>query len=366
MRPAHEANVTTAPSAEPRVAGVWTLTDGRAIINEAEGPATILVPTEQVRLLAVDLPLASRAKRLEALPFAVEDLIAEPAESVHLALGAEVAPKRYLVGVVGHAVMAGWIEAAEAAGLDHAAMVPDALALPQPGEGEWAVDLDGGRAVVRAGDGTGFAIPVAMLVAAWEAAGRPRVVSYGAALPAEMMAGQGVRDTVPLVAPALDLRQGPYARRRGSLPDFWRRLGWIAAIGVAAHVVIATADTLMLRSIADRRADETRALVAQMAPGATVGEDVAADVGDLIPVGGSSVPQTFLPLLNRVSGALGPLAGSITVRTIGFNAKTLTLDLDGADPGLPARIDAALRASRVSGTATRSADGTIRITASGA
>jgi general secretion pathway protein L len=280
----------------------------------------MLVPTEQVRLLAVDLPLASRTKRLEALPFAIEDQIAEPIESVHLALGAEIAPKRYLVGVVRHEVMASWVEVAGEAGLGHAAMVPDALALPRPPEGEWAVDLGAERAVVRAGDGTGFAVPPAMLQAAWQAAGRPAVSSYGLPLPAEMLAGGSTLApealSERLLAPALDLRQGPYARRRAALPNVLRRLGWIVALGAAAHVVIATADTVMLRRIADRREADTRALAAIAAPGANLGGDLAASVADLLPAGSSGPTDAFLPLLTRISGALGPLAGSIQVRAI--------------------------------------------------
>lgn len=377
MRPSHEANVTAsaralgAPDAsEPLAAGVWTLAGGRLIIAERGGPATILVPTGQVRLLAVDLPLASRAKRLEALPFAIEDQIAEPIESVHLALGAEIAPKRYLVGVVRHDVMAAWVETAGEAGLGQAAMVPDALALPRPSAGEWAVDLAAERAVVRAGDGTGFAIPPAMLQPAWQAAGRPTILSYGAPLPAEMMADGSTLApgalAERLLAPALDLRQGPYARRRASLPNIWRRLGWIVALGAAAHVVIATADTVMLRTIADRREADTRALVAIAAPGANLGGDLAASVADLLPAGGSAPPDAFLPLLTRISGALGPLSGAISVRAIQYQANALTLDLDGTEPGLVGRIDAALRASRVPGSVTRSPDGSIRITASNA
>lgn len=377
MRPSHEANVTAsaralgAPDAsEPLAAGVWTLAGGRLIIAERGGPATILVPTGQVRLLAVDLPLASRAKRLEALPFAIEDQIAEPIESVHLALGAEIAPKRYLVGVVRHDVMAAWVETAGEAGLGQAAMVPDALALPRPSAGEWAVDLAAERAVVRAGDGTGFAIPPAMLQPAWQAAGRPTILSYGAPLPAEMMAGGSTLApgalAERLLAPALDLRQGPYARRRAALPNVWRRLGWIVALGAAAHVVIATADTVMLRTIADRREADTRALAAIAAPGANLGGDLAASVADLLPAGSSAPPDTFLPLLTRISGALGPLSGAIKVRAIQYQANALTLDLDGTEPGLVGRIDAALRASRVPGSVTRSPDGSIRITANNA
>lgn len=377
MRPSHEANVTDsgraigAPDApEPLAAGIWTLAGDRLIIAERGGPATMLVPTEQVRLLGVDLPLPSRAKRLEALPFAIEDQIAEPIESVHLALGAEIAPKRYLVGVVRHDVMAGWVDAAEEAGLGHAAMVPDALALPRPAEGEWAVELGADRAIVRAGDGTGFAVPPAMLQAVWQAADRPAARSYGTPLPAEMMAGGSTIAPAALserlLAPALDLRQGRYARRRAALPSVWRRLGWIVALGAAAHVVIATADTLMLRRIADRREADARAVVALAAPGANLGGDLAARVADLLPTRSSAPPDAFLPLLTRVSAALGPLSGALTIRAINYQANALTIDLDGTDPGLAGRIDAALRASRVQASVTRSPDGSIRITASNA
>ncbi len=377
MRPAHEAYVTPDPNAidapsgsEPRAAGVWTLTGGRLIIAEAGGPATILVPTEQVRLLAVDLPLSSRAKRLEALPFAIEDQIAEPIESLHLALGAEIAPKRYLVGVVRHEVMERWVDLADAGGLGQAAMVPDALALPQPPEGEWAVDLGETRALVRVGDGGGFAIPAPLLGAAWETAGKPAALAYGTALPAEMMLGRSALAPGPLatrlLSPVLDLRQGRYAVRRAGISTFWRRLGWIVAIGAAAHTAIAFADTLMLRSIADRRAAETRTVAGLAAPGANLGGDLRTVIPDLLPKSGSKAPDAFLPLLTRISGALQPLGGSLSVRQIAFEGNTLTMDVDGTDPGLAARIDAALRGAQVRATATRSPDGSIRITASAA
>lgn len=352
---------------EPRAAGVWTLAGGRLIIAERGGPATILVPTEQVRLLAVDLPLATRAKRIEALPFAIEDRIADPLDSVHLAIGDEIGTKRYLVAVVRHELMAEWIELADAAGLGHAAMVPDALALPRPGEDGWAIELAGERALVRAGDGTGFALPSTLLLPAWQAAGRPAATRYGGPLPADMAAVDGATVAAGLaarlLAPALDLRQGRYARRGAALPAIWRRLGWVVALGVAAHVGIAAADTVMLRAIADRREADARAAAALAAPGASLTGDFAASVADLLPRGGAAPPDAFTPLLSRVSAALGPLAGSLTVRALGFQADTLTLDLDGGDTGLGGRIEAALRGAGVAASVTRSRDGAIRVTA---
>jgi general secretion pathway protein L len=367
MRSVDESEVTAVPgpiSPDARAAGVWTLAGNGLIIAEPDGPATVLVPAEQVLLLAVDLPLSSRARRMEALPFAIEDRIADPIDAVHLAIGAEIAPKRYLVAVVRHEVMAAWVERAEAAGLGHAAMVPDALALPVPAEGAWSVDLGAHRAVVRAGDGTGFACAAAMLMPVWEAAGRPAATAYGAPLPAEMMLGEAALEPEPLarrlLSPPLDLRQGAYARRRAT-SNVWRRVAWIVAIGAAAHTGIALADTVMLTIIANRRAAETQQLLAVVAPGVPVTGDLATTAANLLPSGGG-VPQTFLPLLSRVSTALAPLGG-INARAMEFQANSLTMDLDG-QPGLADRIRAALRNARVTATVAESPDGSVRITAS--
>lgn len=361
----------------PPASGIWTLADGRLIIAARDGPATILVPTEQVRLLAVDLPLSSRARRLEALPFAIEDQIAEPAESLHLALGAEIAPKRYLVGVVRREVMEHWVALAEAGGLGHAAMVPDVLALPAGGADSWWALVKGNRVLVRTGEG-GFAGPVPLLKTAYEAAPHRSdldVAVAGDAPPDGSLpegwkvdgAGYTAREMVERLADApLDLRQGAYAIRRAGASRFWKRAGWIVAIGAVAHAAIAAADTLALRSIADRRAEETRTAAALAAPGANLGGDLKATIPDLLPRGGGGAPDAFLPLLSRVSGALQPLAGSFTVRRIGFEGSALTMDLDAADPGLAARIDAALRAVRLRATTTGSPGGAIRITASAA
>jgi general secretion pathway protein L len=380
MRPAHEANVTMSPNAtgapdpyEQPAAGVWTLAGDRLIITVRDWPATILVPTGQVRLLAVDLPLPSHARRVAALPFAIEDRIAEPVDSVHLALGEQIAPGRYLVGVVRHELMAGWIAQAEEAGIGHAAMVPDVLTLPRPAEG-WAVAQSDGRAAVRSADGTGFEVPAPLLRPAWEAADRPAILSYGEPLPDDMQKGAATRDpaasgpAIGAAVAALNLRQGAYAVRKVAVSGIWRKFAWVAAIGVAAHVVIAFGDVIMLRNIAGRREAETRAAAALAAPGVALGDDLANSITGMLPSGGGSqVPQLFLPLVNRVSGALGPLSGAITVRAMTFEGRILTLDLDAStDAGLPGQIESALKGAGVGAQVVRSPEGAIRITASAA
>lgn len=347
-------------------AGVWTLTGEALVAADGDGPATVLVPSEAVRLLTVELPLPTRARRLAALPFAVEDLIAEPIDSVHLALGIELAPKRYLVGVVRHDRMAEWIAAIEAAGLDHAALVPDALALPQPAAGEWAVELGETRALVRAGDGTGFAIPAPLLRTAWDAAGRPRTIAYGTALPADMADSADALALDPLarrlLAPALDLRQGLYAVRRTGA-GFWRKMATVAVLGLLAHVVIAALDTLALRTIADARVAETRALVAAKAPGTTLPQEgLAGAVADLLPrpgAGGGANP--FLTAAARLSAALTPLGADLSVRTMRSEGTSLIVDLDSTDPAFAGRVRSTLSSGGID-AAVAPIDGGVRIT----
>ncbi|MEN3749797.1 type II secretion system protein GspL [Sphingomonas sp. HF-S3] len=366
MRSVHESNVTVEPHADRRAEGVWTLAGSGPIINDPDGPATLLVPTEQVLLLAVDLPLSNRARRMEALPFAIEDRIADPIDSVHLSIGEEVGPKRYLVAVVRHEVMAGWVLAAEDAGLAHAAMVPDALSLPKPeSDAGWTVELWKQRALVRAADGTGFACDEAMFEPAWQAAGRPNLHSYNDRHPGDLPVTGTVIDSIPLGQrlrkPAIDLRQGLYARRGRPVSNAWRRTAWIVAAGAVAHAGIALADTVALRMIADRREADTRALIQQVAPGTSLQGDIATSVAALLPAGSGPAPQTFIPLVSRLSSALAPL-GAINARSVQFQSETLVMDIDG-QPGQAARVRGALQNAGIKATVTEATDGSVRISA---
>lgn len=338
-----------AASADRRnAAGVWSLADGQ--IHQIDrfdvGPAIVLVPTEQVLLLTADLPLQGLRRRAEALPFAIEDRIAAPLSAVHIALGAELSPQRHVAGVVSHAVMREWVAAIDAAGLHHARIVPDALALPMP-VGGWSVDLAGERALIRSDDGAGLAVPLAHLVPAWIAAGRPHCTAYGDPLPPEM-AGESALP-VRTADIALDLRQGAYASPHTGLPRLARRIAVVAVLGLIAHGAIAAVDTIAIRHIAARRAAETRALLAQVAPSATIGDDVAASAAEILPTDGAA-PSQFLPLLVRVGGALKQLGSAASVRSIAFDAVggTMSLQIETADMAGLQKVTPALTAQGLS------------------
>ena len=350
--PADEAISTESPAASQRTSsGIWSLDGDRLVSVEdfAEGPAVVLVRSEHVLVVSVDLPpMQSAARRREALPFAIEDRIADPLDEVHVALGGEVAPNRWLAGVVRHDLMRQWLLRLTEAGLEHASLVPDALALPVPGPGSWSVDLAGERAMVRAPDATGFAIPLALLVPAWQAAGEPECIAYGDPLPPQMHGAQAGLETQPLarrlLAPALDLRQGRYAAPRRKADPLWRRMALVAAAGALAHGAIAAADTLALTRIADQREAEVRAFAATAQPSFVIGPDLGAAVADMTPDGASGAPSRFLALLARTGGALAGVQPAVSWRSVAFDrsASALTIVVETSDIAGLQRVTQAL------------------------
>ena len=93
----------------------------------------------------------------------------------------------------------------------------------------------------------------------------------------------------------------------------------------------------------------TRSLLAQVAPDAAIGDDVAASAADILPEN-SSGPSSFLPLLVRVSGALKQLGPVVSLRAIAYDASANTLNLQVESPDMAGlqRVAGALGAQGLS------------------
>ena len=349
FRLAGDAVGATAPgmdSVTPAATGLWWL-DGAGLScvdADAPGPATVLVPSEAVLTLIVELPLASRAARAAALPFAIEDRIAEPLSVVHVALGAEIAPRVHLAGVVRRSVMAAWLDRLAPAGLGDAVLMPDALALPAPDAGSWSVARRGERVLVRTDAGTGFAVPAEQFEAAWAAGGKPPCRAFSEALFGEGALPEGMllldapeaadgASPPRLLRPPLDLRQGEFAHSARPVSPLLRRLGLVVLTGLLAHGAIAAADTVVLHRLAEQRRSEAAALVQTVLPGTSTDGDFAPVVAGLLPSPGNAARGRFLPVLVRASRALAPLANTVAVDSMSFGDSdaALTLNLEASD-----------------------------------
>lgn len=106
-----------------------------------------LIPGEEALFCLADIPARQSRYIQQALPYAVEEQIAQDIDSVHLALGGH-SGKGYRVAAIDRERMAQWVRLFS--GWEHArleAIYPDAALLPGTGGG-WSVCLDGDTAMM--------------------------------------------------------------------------------------------------------------------------------------------------------------------------------------------------------------------------
>lgn len=363
--------------------GLWRIVDDRiiAVDRSYAGPTTVLVPSEDVLTLTVDLPFPTRAARLANLAYALEDAVGEPLATLHFALGMEVAQRRHIAGVVRHTRMQSWIALLDEAELEPAILLPDALTLPMPSPGAWVVKAEGDRALVRTDNGAGFAAPTIMLDTAWAAAGKPRLQTVGDPLPDALAEGVeaetallGMMGETLAVLPPLDLRQGPYAATRVSTPNAAKTIALVAGIGVLAHIGILGIDTLLLHNMAEKKETEARALLQSVAPQIAAEDDLVAAADRILPSAGGGV-RPFTRLMAQTSGAM-PGAGAVAFNTADYTPGSLDLGVAVSDAATLDRTLAALNASGLTATgapaavdatqATNGLNATIAVTPGGA
>lgn len=289
-------------------------------LRSALGPDVAIVPAESVTLMRVDLPVSGTRRRLQALPFALEDRLAVPVETLHVALHPGAAGPGALAVILARGVMAG---AAAARGR----VTAETLAIPAPRPAEaggtaWAVWREGQRAVIRCSDGTGFAARADSLPMLWSLAGKPALTSLGAALPTSLPAADLSRDP-PLPDAAdlrLDLRQGAFARGQGAWKGLARAAAVLVGLGLLAHLGIAAADRVALSRIASAETARANEMLDDRAPGLTLDAGLPALMRRLEPSPDAPQRSAFLPLMAETGGALLSDAPQLSVQRLSWDA----------------------------------------------
>lgn len=190
--------------------------DGRAV--------SLIIPGEQCLLCSIDLPIRSHSKLLKALPYALEERLAEDPDNLHFALGPRTASGAIGVAVIAIEQMQAWVDVLGGDKVNAVAIVPDTLCLPRPAAEGMSVLLDApGHVVLRNGDTAGFAGEVDLLADSLLLQPDADLQVYRhseVALP-EVLGARAVRDVAqPLDAlrgqagsPRINLLQGSYAPR---------------------------------------------------------------------------------------------------------------------------------------------------------
>lgn len=186
-----------------------------------------VAPADAVTLHWAVLPARSPAQASAAARILVMDAVAGPLDDLHVAVGDEGQEERP-IGVFAGARMRGWLASFATLGIDPVAILPAPLLLPRPESGFVRANI-GGQSVVR-GTASGFA-------------DEARLTELITGDPPETLTRDALDAAVAAAAarPVLDLRQGPFARRKRRAID-WRLVRRLAALGALILLVTLVID----------------------------------------------------------------------------------------------------------------------------
>lgn len=266
--------------------------EGLPTIDPAEDVVTAIAPADAVTLHWAELPDRSAAQSVAAARILVAEASATPIGELHVAVGRESDSDDRPIGVVANARMARWLASLGGVGIDPAAIVPAPMLLPRPDEGYVRADLGTGGAV--RGRASGFA----------DEGGLTEFITGGVTPDSIELEALEQAIVAAVAAPALDLRQGAFARRTRRAID-WRLVQRLAAL---AGMILAVTLLIDLVRIAKYNLDAT-ALDARAASVARTGLPRGAAAGD---------PDRLLA--ERLSRLRGPGLGFSRTAAIVFAA----------------------------------------------
>ena len=117
----------------------------------------VFVPAADVRLASVKVPAKQPSKVLQAVPFALEDQVADDIDTLHFAIGPRQADTSHPVAIVSRTKINHWLLRLRARGVQPEALIPESLALPVDDAGHnWNALADPQQVIVRNGAWSSF------------------------------------------------------------------------------------------------------------------------------------------------------------------------------------------------------------------
>lgn len=342
-----------APSAGP-VAGAAALCAGRRTV--------VLVPASRVLRTRADVPVKGANRVAQALPFALEDFMAEDVEELHFAAGNRLADSLVAVAVVRREWMLAWQEQLDTAGIHPQAIYADSdgvtdvsgtttLVLEQtqavlrdPGGDPVVAELDALEGLLElwlaqprgAGpDGTKAAKNLQVYDATVD--GLPNSVWEKLQEQVQSLEVRRLPDGALLrlaaavaVSPGVNLLQGDFARRT-SIGSHWPRwriaASLVAALAITVVAAVA-ADAWRLKREVTALDDSIRRAANYTFPGTDVSSNLRAVVNSRLqgaaPASGAS--RQFLETLRTVAGAVAK-AGDANIEGLNYRAGVMELQV---------------------------------------
>ncbi|MFK7891393.1 MAG: type II secretion system protein GspL [Granulosicoccus sp.] len=327
-----------------------TLADAQDAVDGMR--VTLIVPADDVLLAKTVVPGNSLARAQQAVPYALEEQVADDVDSLHFALGTKNKDDEYPIAVISHHAMETILKQCLEAQIRPSEIVPETLALPElqsdtPEMTVWSGLLDHGRAVIRLGDQLGFATDMGMAALMIEGANAQRDNELPLSLvlfstsPAEQI-------TVPEMiehetrscdhrmalyatglanAPRINLLQGDYNPKVG-FDKAWKP--WRTSLALAACVCVAlfVGKWLDVRQLQQQEADidaQIAAAFEQALPGARM-QRPRTQIQSALDNIGAINSDGFTQRLSQIANSLATQPQT-ELRSIGYRNGRFDLDL---------------------------------------
>lgn len=336
-----------------------TLDDFVQTYDADSSEVAVIIPGEDVLLTHAALPpIRSRARRLQAARFALEDRLAGRVEQLHFALaGPADRDGRTPIAVIDAERMGTLCETLSAAGIEAAHILPDYMALGTAEAGHWQLAVVGDRVLARTGATSGLACETELWSVLASSLKAPEAVTVRAesrSRAAELLDVQWNERIEPppfdfvacpdedallaalLARPdglraGLNLRQGAFAR--GSrFESQWRPLlltGTLAAVWLIVALVSRGVETWQLDQRIDALHQQTLSAFHDAFPRVQTINDlrVQAEEGirELRGAGGSG---GLFPLVQAVAAVTGQTS-DLQLQSMQYRHGDLSLNLNG-------------------------------------
>lgn len=304
------------PANGPGLALSWA-----ACANELNGRSLALVlPMEVVSACAVQLPTQKARWLRQALPYAVEELLAEDVEQLHLALGEPLADGRHLLLAVRRDLLKGWLAQLNAEGISVSAIYVDADLLPRDGI---QVLLHGERGLL----GGAGELRLAFAARDWDnlagaCSEEPQLTIDAKPWPL-LAAGQ---------AQAINLAQAEFAVQQASgHGQAWRSVLGLAGLWLVLQMSFDLAQSWYLQREGDAYAAQSRALYQELFPADTRIVNLKAQFAEHLNAAASNGQGAFFGLLEQAVTALSE-APQLSVQQLDYSG-------DGGELALQLRAD---------------------------
>lgn len=331
-----------------------TLTE---VAEQVEGQrVTLILPADDVLLAEAVVPGNSQARALQAVPYALEDQVADDVDELHFALGAKGREDRYPVAVISRQMMEAVLAQCEEAGLRPTQLVPEPLALPQldstsPEIRAWSALLDGDLAIVRLDGSKGFATDPGMAAMMLQGAYAQLPEDAGASLVVFSTGEAGALD-VPttidveqrpvdhrlalyasglMTSPSINLLQGEYNPKK-NFDKSWKPWRWTAALAACLCVALFAGKWLDVRRLQEQEAhldNQIRQAFEQALPGAKM-QRPRRQIQSALDKLGSNNTDGFTSRLSQVAASLATQPQT-ELKTIGYRNGRFDLDLNTDD-----------------------------------